>query len=154
MKRKWAPFLTGFLVGFLLLAPVSQTFAQDAMSKDMKKDIHSLMTLMGVADMADQIMAQMVGQLKQMAPDAPEAFWTKFLEKANSDEFVELMIPVYGKYYSHEEIKQLIAFYKTPIGKKVTATLPAITQDSMAVGQQWGMKLGQQVMEELQKEGN
>lgn len=150
MKKKWFPLV----LGLFLTVPFSQSLAQDTISKDMKKDLEELMVLMGVTDMANQIMVQMIEQLKPLTPNAPESFWPKFLEKVDSKSFVDMLIPIYAKHYTHSDIKELITFYQSPIGKKVTANLPAITQESMTVGQQWGMNLGQQVMEELQKEGN
>ena len=47
------------------------------------------------------------------------------------------MVPVYHNNFTHEEIKGLLQFYATPLGKKVIQTLPAVVQQSMAAGQNW-----------------
>lgn len=149
MKR----VITGF---FLMLCAgfISPALAQEGPSPEMENDIRQLMNAMGMGDLSNQILGQMIGQMKQMAPDAPEAFWTNFQKKADGNELIELIIPIYAKHFSHAEIKELIGFYNSPIGKKVTATLPAITQESMVAGQQWGMKLAQDVMAELKAQGH
>jgi len=149
--RNWMIRLVLGMAGILMVTP---TMAQDGPSPEMERDIRQLMTAMGVADLSTKIMDQMIGQLKQMAPDAPEEFWTNFRKKADGQGYVELIIPIYAKHFSHAEIKELTAFYNSPIGKKVSATLPAITQESMTAGRQWGMQLAQEVMEELKEKGH
>ena len=51
------------------------------------------------------------------------------------------------------DIDGLIAFYESPLGRKVTATLPQITRESMTAGQQWGRAKAEEVMRELHGEG-
>jgi hypothetical protein len=62
-------------------------------------------------------------------------------------------IPVYNKYYTHDEIKQLIAFYESSLGKKLVEVTPLLTQETMIIGQKWGEKLGQDIVDELIREG-
>lgn len=50
------------------------------------------------------------------------------------DETIEKLYPIYAKYYTPAEIKQITAFYKTPIGAKVIATMPQVFNDSLLVG--------------------
>ena len=38
-------------------------------------------------------------------------------------------IKLYDRYYTQDEINQLIAFYKSPIGRKYVTTSPEITKD-------------------------
>ncbi len=40
----------------------------------------------------------------------------------------EVYIPLYKEYYSHEEVKQLLAFYKTDVGKKSIVSAQQISQ--------------------------
>lgn len=48
---------------------------------------------------------------------------------------------IYLDEYSHEEVKQLLKFYNTTLGKKVAGNSTKLAQKGMAVGQDWGMKL-------------
>lgn len=50
------------------------------------------------------------------------------------DESVERMYPIYAKYYTPEEIRQITAFYKTPTGAKTLAVTPQIINESMQAG--------------------
>ncbi len=45
--------------------------------------------------------------------------------------------------FTLDDIKALRAFYATPLGQKLIATLPAVTQQGMAAGQTWGQKIYQ-----------
>ena len=91
--------------------------------------------------------------MKQAIPDVPEEFWTKFMAKVDASELTELIVPIYAKYFTHDEVKQLLAFYQTPLGQKMIANQPAIMQESMEAGQKWGGQLGARVARELEAEG-
>ncbi|NML21676.1 DUF2059 domain-containing protein [Pseudoflavitalea sp. G-6-1-2] len=59
----------------------------------------------------------------------------------------EEMIKTYAKYYSTEELAELVRFHKTPAGKKFTATSGSIAQDLTTIN---SMQLNQHG-EELKK---
>lgn len=58
---------------------------------------------------------------------------------------MDQMVPLYHRQFTHEEIKGLLAFYQSPLGKKVAQTLPALTQESMKLGQEWGEALAPKI---------
>ena len=64
---------------------------------------------------------------------------------------------LYDKYFSLEEIQELLNFYKTEIGKKTIEVLPLLTQESLQAGQVWGAalapKIAQRIRTRLVKEG-
>jgi uncharacterized protein len=78
-----------------------------------------------------------------------DLFLEKFRSKANAQQLVDLIIPIYDKHLSHEEIKALIQFYETPLGKKTLSALPTIAQESREVGEKWGQALGSDSMNEV-----
>ena len=43
----------------------------------------------------------------------------------------ELSFSIYGKYFTESEIKDLIVFYKSPTGQKMTSIMPQILSESM-----------------------
>ncbi len=53
------------------------------------------------------------------------------------------IIDVWGNNFTVEDLKGLRAFYATPLGKKLIATLPAVTQQGMSAGQAWGQRVYQ-----------
>lgn len=113
-------------------------------------DIKKLMVLTGAGNIGIQVMSQLIGSLKQAIP-ASEDFWQGFMKEVNPDELINLVIPVYDKHLSHAEVKELIKFYETPVGKKMISVMPAITQESMQAGQKWGMDLAQRAKSKADK---
>jgi len=78
-----------------------------------------------------------------------DLFFAKFRAKRNINELVSLIIPIYDKYYSREEIQQLIAIYQTPLGQKMVDATPKILQESQEAGRAWGESLGRESMREV-----
>lgn len=78
-----------------------------------------------------------------------QLFFEKFRAKADLETLIKLVIPVYDKYLSDEEIKGMIQFYSTPLGKKMIQVLPKLMAESTEAGRQWGQNLGRQTMIEV-----
>lgn len=121
----------------------------NAMSEK-EKDIRKLLDITGSGKLGVQVMEGMIGNFKMSNPNVPADFWDEFKKEANPQSLVDLIVPIYDKHFSHEDIKGLITFYEGPLGQKITQTMPQITQESMAVGQKWGMELGMKIQAKLQ----
>ncbi len=52
----------------------------------------------------------------------------------NVDESIERMYPIYAKYYTADEVRQITAFYKTPVGAKTLSVTPQLINESMQAG--------------------
>jgi hypothetical protein len=102
--------------------------------------------------LVDQMMSQMIAGFRTNMKEAPSDFWDRFAAKMHSSEMIEMIVPLYDKYYSLEDLRAVNDFYSSPAGQRVLSTLPQIMQESMAIGQQWGAKIGRQAVEELQAE--
>lgn len=72
-------------------------------------------------------------------------------EVEKEDGLLSILVPIYDKYYTHKDIKGLIEFYNTPLGKKLIETMPAVTQESMLAGQKWGAALGPEITDRIKK---
>ena len=118
------------------------------------KEIRKLLQLTGAAKLGRQIMEQMLANFKQSFPKVPEKFWTDFMKKAKTEDLFEQIVPVYDKHLSLADIKGLITFYTSPVGKKFVAVQPQLVAESMEVGRSWGQKLATQVMGDLKKKGH
>ncbi len=125
---------------------------QQAVSPEKEKAIRQLLAVTGTSKLMTQQVNQMIASLHGSIPGAPPEFWTKFRERIHADDLITLLIPVYDKYYTLDDINGLLAFYQTPLGQKVVATLPQISRESMIIGQAWGRKQAQAVIQELQQE--
>ncbi|MDR3013205.1 MAG: DUF2059 domain-containing protein [Chitinispirillales bacterium] len=128
--------------------------SSNVFSQTIESDILRLLELSGGAEMANQMVDALTQQFQQLLPTAmPATFWDGIKAKVNSGEFLQLSIPVYKKYYTHDEIKELIKFYETPIGRKMAQVSPAMAQEMMVIGQRWGEKVGAELMNEIMRSG-
>ena len=125
-------------------------------SKEYKSTLTKLFDISGTQATYQTAIKQMMAMLKLQNSTVPENVWSELEQeflKTSIDELVTLLAPVYEKHLSIEDLKQLIAFYESPVGKKYAQSTPLITKESMEVGQVWGAKIGKQVAEKLKKKG-
>jgi hypothetical protein len=78
--------------------------------------------------------------------------------RARLGDFIELIAVIYATNFTVAEIKELIAFYRGPVGQKLVAKTPAIAQQSMVASQKFGTQLANELQsrmtEELKKKGH
>ncbi|WP_299806735.1 DUF2059 domain-containing protein [uncultured Shewanella sp.] len=144
MKLAVIPFLA-------ILSFSTNTFAEQSSAETASEEsVKQLMHKTGAGELGIQAMNQMLPALKNIIPDAPEAFWTDYLAEFNPEDLVEMTVPIYQKYLTEEEVQALNDFYDTPAGKKLIKVQPLIMQESMMAGQQWGQAVAQDVMTKYQ----
>lgn len=76
-----------------------------------------------------------MARVEKVLPGAAEAVAKVFRDPALIDEMMAEMVPLYANNYTTAEIKQLTAFYATPLGRKMLALTPRLSSESMAIGQ-------------------
>lgn len=65
-------------------------------------------------------------------------FERKFISKINFREYVQQIIyPLYDKFFTEEELKDLLAFYKSPTGQKFNQISPNFMAESIKLAQQY-----------------
>ena len=126
--------------------------AQQAINPEKEKAIRQLLDVTGTSKLMTQQMDQMLTSFHSIFPDVPPEAWTKLRARLRTDDLLTLLIPVYDKYYTLDDLNGLLSFYQTPLGQKVIATLPQISRESMTIGQAWGQKQARAVLQELQRE--
>jgi hypothetical protein len=142
------------------VAAAAQASRAQAQIKQTKEaDIRRLLQITGAGSLATQSMDQMEKTIRPMVTNAlppgdyreklVDLFFEKFRSKRQPDELADLVIPIYEKYYSDEDIKGLIQLYQTPLGKKMLSTLPLVMTESQAAGTKWGEQIGRQSMMEV-----
>ncbi|HEY5799124.1 MAG TPA: DUF2059 domain-containing protein [Burkholderiaceae bacterium] len=86
------------------------------------------------ASTAEQKAAQ-IAKLDQGSAAMAEELQTLFSDPVFLDEIEAVSAASYAKYYTIDELKQLTAFHKSPVGMKMKAMMPQVAQDSMAAVQ-------------------
>ncbi len=116
-------------------------------------DIQRLLTLTKSADLGVQMMREMLENFRTTLPEVPDEFWLEFAGKVKTEDLIELMVPIYERHLSHQDVIDLIQFFESPAGKKLVSVQPQIMKESMQAGQAWGQQIGMDVASELQKKG-
>lgn len=83
---------------------------------------------------------KMLEPVKNRIPAATQAAFMKDV-RATFPDLYKQQAEIYMKSYSHEEIKKILDFYASPLGKKMLAAKPEIMSKSMKVSRGWAMKL-------------
>lgn len=69
-------------------------------------------------------------------------FWhTRIKELIPYSVLEDLLVPVVTKHLTVEEMSEIIRFYDTPAGRKLTSVLPALTREAQSAGEQLGSKM-------------
>ena len=136
--------------------------SRDRLEEAKKADIRQLLEITGAANLATQTMDDMEKTMRPMIAGAlppgeyrdklVDLFFEKFRSKRTPDHLMEVIIPIYEKYYSDDDIKELIAMYQTPVGRKMLSMLPQIAAESQAAGKAWGEQIGRESMLEVLNE--
>ena len=127
---------------------------------------HELLNLTGAGKQFEAVIPLITQQMtKMLASQKPEK--RQEIEQVmeglsgemikHKQELIDEIAGLYATAFSDEDFAGLIAFYKTPTGKKFIEMQPNITKGSMLIGQRWGQKIGAQLeksaREELKKRG-
>ena len=59
---------------------------------------------------------------------------------------------LYAQAFTEQELKDALAFYKSPLGRKIVAQEPLIFDDSLHRVQQWANQLSEEVMNRMRAE--
>lgn len=164
MKRLSLAIISLLLVSTLALSGYAQSQSQGSIPDpnapvppEKAKAIRHLLEVTGSAKLGQQLMDQLFATRRAMTRQVPGSVWDE-LEKEFRAEFqsgkvTEMVIPIYSKYFSEEEINALIAFYDTPVGKKTVSVMPQILAESMQVGMQWGAEIIRRLEQRLKEKG-
>ena len=76
-------------------------------------------------------------------------FFEKLQSKMKADDLMDLMIPIYDKYLTKEDINGLAQFYQTPLGKKMISVLPQLVIETQTAAMNMGQELGRKAMLEV-----
>jgi hypothetical protein len=135
-----------------------------------KADIQQLIKLSGSGALSKRlsevISQSLANSLRHTQPNVPAkaleiikretaALVTERIEAPGG--MLDRMVPLYAKNFTHQEIRELIAFYQSPTGKKVMALTPELAREREKLSQELlqgiGPELQRRIDAAFQKEG-
>jgi hypothetical protein len=151
------------VAAWVLLAGAAAARAQ-AIEPALERDIVRLMDVTGAMKVGEQlgliVTQQMIGTMRQARPDIPP----RALEIAQSvvqstlgdatrspGGLMSRMVRIYARHFTHDDVKGLLAFYDTPLGRKTIAVLPQIAQEGADAGSVWATEMVPKIEAEVQR---
>jgi hypothetical protein len=143
------------LAALALGAPAAGGAQQQTVDPTTAATVRHLLDLTGAGRLAVQSMEAMIPAQRANMPQVPAAFWDAFLAHARRDmpQLVDSLVPVYAAHFTRAELDQLVRFYESPIGRRLSEVQPLITQESMQAGQRWGARIGGEVGDSIARAG-
>jgi len=128
-------------VAFAFVSQVG--FAQD---EAFKKDVLKVIEMSGAANQ----MKSAKDQIMQMVPKEKQAAFVIEFD-ATLPSLYDKLAAIYMTEYTKEDIKAMLAFYDSPVGKKINEKAGVIMEKSQKAGQEWGEGLQTMMMKYVQQ---
>ena len=118
------------------------------------------MQVAGIAKQFDEVMPYLTAQLAQASwrsrptrrgiRDVFAQLAVKFVDRKS--ELIHQISALYAEKLGLEDLKAIVAFYKSPAGVNFITAQPDIMRQSMTLGQRWGAQLGREIEQEAREE--
>jgi len=162
-----AIYVAAFLIA---IQGASQTSADGATNKagishiDPAKeaDIRSLMDMVGAGAMVREAAAQNAKEIREnLVSTMPagdrgqqfvDAFAADYQKRFNPDEVTGQLVGIYDKHFTDDELKGLMEFYGSPLGRKYAVEMPKITSEIQAANHAVSTRVAKDVLQDLPTE--
>jgi len=152
---RWLAFVVAFVsVGGSAAAqtptPATSTAGNGlAIDPALRDDIVRLMDMTGAsarsAQLASMASDAVLSGMRQTQPSVlprlieivQEVLKNEFERAFNGSEIKGKPVALYARYFTHEDVKEMLAFYESDLGKKTIAAMPSLTREAALIGQQW-----------------
>ncbi len=134
-------------VSFCTLAASPHPAAAAAVSPAERTDILELINTTGALDIGMHVGSaladQLIGNIKRLHPEISDVA-IRDIKQACADilnrpstraKLVDASVRIYAKYYTDADIRGMIRFYRTPLGKKIIRNAPKVSQEGMLAGE-------------------
>lgn len=126
-------------------------------------DIRRLIELNGTKAVGAQLLRSLLEPMRQMlleklaAHENGKQIVDRFIQlaesRASSEDFINILVPVYARHFSHEDIKSMIAFFDSPPGRRYVQEAPAYMGDVQEVASEhWNLIVKPEILEQMRKE--
>lgn len=160
MARFFVPTARAVVLGLALAAAAASAQAQQPSAAALAS-ARELMEIKGVKNLVEPVVVgvvqQTTGTILQTNPGL-----SKDLDEVSAQlrteyqpriaEMTNEIVLLYAQHFTEQELKDAVAFYKSPAGKKILTEEPKILDESYARIQQWATRLQGEVMVRVRAE--
>jgi hypothetical protein len=131
--------------------------ARQASTARRLEDVKRLVEATGVVDRELKSVEPLLARMKQQMPNIPEKVWkdveVEFRKVFTRETIIDMYAPIYSRHFEPDEVRRLLAFYNSPVGKKLVAETPTIEIEAFIDGMQRGTNIGEKIREMLKSKG-
>jgi hypothetical protein len=125
------------------------------------KEIRELLDLLpetpGGPQQTSQVIDKIIEAYRKAMPDVPNRVWQEITPQLKKDfgpdKMAEFLTPVYASRFTQDEIRQLVAFFQSPVGRKWFQKFGELQQGSYNAGNALGFLLGERISQTLKAKG-
>jgi hypothetical protein len=163
-KNLWLAYAAAIIIGWSGLVGAASAQPASASAIATAKE---LVELKGGAGMFDPIITGVVDQSRtallrtspQLSKDLNDVATQLVAEFApRRADLIDQAAKFYANRFSEQELKEMVAFYKSPLGKKMLVQEPLVLDETFNFVQQWAPRVGEDVMNrfraEMKKKGH
>jgi len=140
----------------LIFVGLTRVAAQEG-DKEYTKTLKKMFKVSGSEENYVVVIHQFIDMFKTSFPEVKKEIWDELEFEfllSSMDELTVMLAPVYIKYLSKNDLEMVIEFYTSDVGKKLAKMTPLITEESMKVGEEWGKKIGEDLIKRLEEKEN
>ena len=104
----------------------------------------------GVIEQAKGVFMQTNPALDRELNDVAAQLRTEYAPRAS--QLVDQVAQLYAKTFTEQELKDALAFFKSPLGRKIVSEEPKVLDDSFRRIQEWTNKFSEEVMGRMRAE--
>ena len=122
-----------------------------------RRDIGRLLTAMKIIEQEKNSLEPIIENFKRAAPQVPNGVWDE-MRREIKVEFTDEMIvdtyaPIFARHFTPGDVKALIGFYESAVGRKLTGEMPLIQMEAFMEGIKRGEKIGERLRQKLKAKG-
>ena len=132
-----------------------------AIAPAFEQDIRHLLDITGAQKLGEQLVATFMQQFSQSIkasnPNIPPRAMEIAVEVAQkmfADRYPALMprlVAAYARILTPDDVRQMLAFYETPLGKRIVEITPTLSQAGSQAGSEWGQSMIPDLQAEMQR---
>ncbi len=136
---------------FIILFGVTFMLQVNASDSNKLQDIRKFFELTNVAELSFADIKRNTEMQRKANPQIPNQFWNELLKALKPTEYIEKMVPIYDKHFTHDEIKAWIVFFKSDAGQTFLKKQRMVLEESLIAGQAYVQEIGGPILRRMRE---
>lgn len=147
------PRICGLIFCACLVSSVcSGAWGQSLPNTEKIQNIKRLIQIQGSLDDLKKKIDSQILAFREKTAELPPDYMVKVknaFDEKDLETLSERFVSVYDKYLTDEEMVELVKFYESPVGQRVTKAMPQIASEQSAIAREWAQTCSVRVINEF-----